>query len=225
MKECRPSKATRTPAPTDTVSKALRCSIFHADTFITSHRRKMDVTMNISAKAKLLLCIALLLLCSAGGADAQDIYKCVNNGQVAYTDHPCKVGKGELLHQADDSEVINQYLDLGQDAAAKQYADARNLDSLYKQLFEARKEQMQAKAQQDADQAAADKQQEAADHQQALIEAAANRGRLQGENDALRQQNAQYQSQLAQPTYDNSAPYYDGGLRLSRGLSGRRSWP
>jgi hypothetical protein len=165
--------------------------------------------MNNLLNAKRLFCLAIAVLATSGAADAQDIFKCIKAGQVVYTDRPCANGKGELLHQADDTEIIDQYLDLGQDDAAKRYADAHNIASLYKQRLDARKQRMEAKAQQQADQAAADRLPAAADLQQAQIDAAAARGRLQGENDALRQQNAQYQQQLAQPVYNDAGPYYN----------------
>lgn len=184
---------------------------FHVNVFITPKRRKMGVTMKTSAMPKRLLCIAVLLLAGTGVVDAQNIYKCTRNGEAMYTDHPCQGGKGQLLHQADDSEIIDQYLDLGQDDAARQYAGARHLDSLYKQRVDARRQRLQAAAQQQAEQAAANQQRAQADQQQALIDAAASRGRLQAENDALRQQNAQYQNQQAQPVYNDVGPYYNGG--------------
>ena len=171
----------------------------------------MGAIMTNVRKAKRFFCLALILLAASGAASAQDIYKCAKAGQVVYTDRPCAGGKGELLHQADDSEIIDQYLDLGQDDVAKRYADAHNIASLYKQRVEARKQRMEAKAQQQADEAAADRQQQEADHRQAQLDAAAARGRLQGENDALREQNAQYQDQLAQPVYNDAGPYYNAG--------------
>lgn len=171
----------------------------------------MHVTMEILTRENRLLCVLILLLGAAGSAGAQDIYKCTKNGQVAYTDRPCPGGKGELLHQADDSEIIDQYLDLGQDDVAKRYAVSHNIDSLYKQRLEARKQRMEAKAQQQADEAALERQREEADRQQALIDAAASHSRLQGENDALRQQNAEYLDQLSQPVNNNGGPYYNAG--------------
>jgi hypothetical protein len=164
--------------------------------------------MNSQRHAKR-LCLAAILLAISGVASAQDIYKCSKAGQVVYTDRPCAGGKGELLHQADDTEIIDQYLDLGQDDAAKRYAVSHNITSLYKQRLEARKQRMEAKAQQQAEQNAADRLQELADQRQAQIDAATARGRLQGENDALRQQNALYQQQLTQPVYNDAGPYYN----------------
>ena len=35
-----------------------------------------------------LLCLAVLLLAVTPAAHAQNIYKCTQGGQVAYTDHP-----------------------------------------------------------------------------------------------------------------------------------------
>lgn len=158
-----------------------------------------------------LVTVALLLLTAAGAVDAQNIYKCSKNGQSVYTDHPCPGSNGQLIHQADDTEVIDHYLDLGQDAAAKHYADSRNLGALYKERLEVRKQKMDAVAQQQADETAAQKQADADAHQQAILDAAANRGRLQGENDALRQQNADYRDQLSQPVNNDTGAYYNPG--------------
>ncbi len=143
-----------------------------------------------------LLCIAILLLAAAPAASAQSIYKCTKAGQIEYTDHACRSGKSELIHQASDSEIIHQYLDLGQDALAKNYADSHHLDVLYKDLLEARQEKMQAEAMLQANEA---KQLDIEARQQVLIDQAAYNGRLQGENDALRQQNEQYADQQDEP--------------------------
>ncbi|WP_458071782.1 DUF4124 domain-containing protein [Rhodanobacter sp. BL-MT-08] len=165
--------------------------------------------MSSQPNAKRFFCLAVILLATSCAASAQDIYKCTKAGQVVYTDRPCAGGKGELLHQADDTEIIDQYLDLGQDDAARRYAVSHNITALYKERVEARKQRMAAKAQEQADEAAAERQQQQADLQQAQIDAAAARGRLQGENDVLRQQNAQYQNQMAQPVYDDVGPFYN----------------
>jgi hypothetical protein len=158
-----------------------------------------------------LIALALLLLTIAGAANGQNIYKCSRGGQVEYTDHPCVGQRGELIHQADDTEVIDQYLDLGQDAAAKSYADSHNLLPLYKERLEARKQRLEARAQQQSDEMAAQKESDIEARQQAVVDAAANRGRLQGENDALRQQNADYRDQLSQPVDNNAGAYYNAG--------------
>jgi hypothetical protein len=155
-----------------------------------------------------LLCIAILLLAAAPAASAQSIYKCTKAGQIEYTDHACRSGKSELIHQASDSEIIHQYLDLGQDALAKNYADSHHLDVLYKDLLEARQEKMQAEAMLQANEA---KQLDIEARQQALINQAAYNGRLQGENDALLQQNQQYANQQAEPVY-GYAPVYWGAV-------------
>ena len=152
-----------------------------------------------------LLCIAILLLAAVPVAGAQSIYKCTKAGQIEYTDHACRSGKSELIHQASDSEVIGQYLDLGQDALAKNYADSHHLETLYKELLDAREQKMQAEAQQQANY---EKQRDTEARQQSLIDEAAYRGRLEGENDALRQQNAQYLDQQAQPVYGDALPYW-----------------
>ena len=73
--------------------------------------------------------------------------------RLAYTDHPCPGGNGELIHQADDSEVIDQYLRLGQDALAKQYADSHHLDALYQQRLAAHQQRWTNDAQRQADEA------------------------------------------------------------------------
>ena len=154
--------------------------------------------------------IAFLLLAVAGAANAQNIYKCTQGGRVEYTDHPCPGDRGVLIHQADDREIIDHYLDLGQTAVAKRYADSHHLQALYQERLGAYNRKMQAGATQQAADALAAKQREEAAQQQALFDAAANRGRLQGENDALRQQIDQYRSQQTQPAY-NEAPAYWGG--------------
>ncbi|WP_449427834.1 DUF4124 domain-containing protein [Rhodanobacter umsongensis] len=158
------------------------------------------------------LCIAILLLAVAQAAMAQNIYKCTQGGQLEYTDRPCPGGKGELIHQADDSEVIDHYLNLGQVDIARRYADAHHLDALYKDRLAAYQQKMDDKAQQQAD-AAADAQQHAEDaRQQAIADQSANTNRLlQAQNDALRQQNAEYADQLSQPTY-YAAPAYWGAV-------------
>lgn len=152
--------------------------------------------------------IALLALAPLE-AGAQDIYKCTQGGQVAYTDQPCPAGKGELLHQADAAETIDYYLRLGQDGLAAAWAKARHLDALYRERLvihqaaqEARAEQARQAAelaQQQAEQARAQAAQTAA--LQAQVAQANERERLQAENDALREQNATYQAELSQPTY------------------------
>jgi hypothetical protein len=150
---------------------------------------------------------AALLLAAAGTAGAQNIYKCTQGGQVAYTDHPCPNGSGELLHRADDTEVIDRYLRLGQDDLAKRYADSRHLETLYQQRLDARQQAMEEKAQRQADEAYAAEQRAEETRQQTLADEAAEHDRLQAENEALRQQNADYQNQLSQPVY-NAPPAY-----------------
>jgi len=152
---------------------------------------------------------AAMLLAVAPIAAGQNIYKCTQGGQVAYTDHPCPGGSGELLHQADDTEVIDRYLRLGQDELAKRYADSRHLETLYQQRLDARQQALDDKAQRQADEAYAAQQRAEEAQQQALADQAAERDRLQAENQALRQQNADYQNQLNQPVY-NAPPAYWG---------------
>jgi hypothetical protein len=151
---------------------------------------------------------ALWLLAPAAGA--QDIYKCPQaGGGVAYTDRPCADGKGQLLHQADDSEVIDRYLRLGQDDLARQYAHARHLDALYEERVAAHRQAQEELAQRRYDEALAAQQSEDVARQQAQLDQGAERDQLQAENDALRQQNDQYREELSQPV-DDYAPLYWG---------------
>ena len=168
----------------------------------------MDVTMKVRANRIRLSCIALLLLTAAGAAGAQNIYKCTQGGQISYTDHPCPKGNGELLHQADDNEVIDRYLRLGQDKLAKSYADSHHLAALYQQRVEAREQARNEKEQQQADEAYAAQQRTEQQQQQVVVNQAAERNRLQGENEALRQQNDAYQNQLQQQTYNPPPAYW-----------------
>lgn len=170
----------------------------------------MIVTMKATLTIK--LCVAALLLIAAQAGVAQNIYKCTQGGQLEYTDHPCPGGKGELIHQADDSEVIDHYLNLGQVDVAKRYANAHHLDALYKDRLAAYQQKMDDKAQQQADEAA-DAQQQAEDaRQQAIADQTANTNRLlQAQNNALRQQNADYADQLSQPAY-YAPPAYWGAV-------------
>ena len=150
-----------------------------------------------------------LLAVAPPGAGAQNIYKCVQGDQVAYTDHPCPAGKSELLHQADATETIDHYLRFGQDGLAAAWAKARHLDALYRERLaihhaaeEARAEQARQAdelAQRQAEQARAQARQAAA--LQAQAEQANERAQLQAENDALREQNAAYQAELNQPAF------------------------
>jgi hypothetical protein len=177
--------------------------------FITLHRCKIMAMMKIFLTQKHLFAVALLLFAAAPMAMAQNIYKCVNNGQVTYTDHPCPNAKGELIHKADDADVIDQYLRLGQNKLAKQYADARHLEALYEQHLAAYQREMDEKADRQADeQIAAQQRQQQQQQQQAIADAAAHRERLRDENDALRQQNDAYRDQLAAPVYREPAPYW-----------------
>jgi hypothetical protein len=181
----------------------------------------MVATMNMPPIRLRLLLIALLLLTTAPAAAAQNIYKCSQGGHVEYTDRPCPGVKGELIHQADDSEVIDQYLRLGQDKLAEKYAESRHLQGLYKQRVAAHQQKVAQEDERKADaQAAATLRDEQARRQaqeQAAADDAANRDQLREENDALRQQNAQYRDQLAEPVYypppaywGSTPPYGDG---------------
>jgi len=171
--------------------------------------RVQNVAIMKSLTAGIRFSAAAMLLAAAQAAGAQNIYKCTQGGQVVYTDHPCPNGSGELLHQADDTEVIDRYLRLGQDELAKRYADSRHLETLYQQRLDARQQALDEKAQRQADEAYAAQQRAEEAQQQALTDQAAERDRLQAENEALRQQNADYQNQLNQPVY-NAPPVYWG---------------
>jgi len=154
--------------------------------------------------------LALALWLLAPATDAQDIYKCPQpGGGVAYTDRPCADGKGQLLHQADDSEVIDRYLRLGQDDLARQYAHARHLDALYEERVAAHRQAQEELAQRRHDEALAAQQRADDARQQAELEQLAQRDQLQAENEALRQQNEQYRESLSQPV-DDYAPLYWG---------------
>ncbi len=154
--------------------------------------------------------LAILLWLLAPTAFAQDIYKCPQpGGSVAYTDYPCPTGKGELLYQADDSEVIDRYLRLGQDNLARQYADDHHLGALYKERLAIYQQTQEEKAQRRHEEALAAQQREYDAQQQALQDRLADRNRLEAENDVLRQQNDQYRDELSQPVPDQ-APIYWG---------------
>jgi hypothetical protein len=174
----------------------------------------MVVAMNTPTSIWRLFPVAALLLVVATGAPAQNIYKCTQGANVTYTDHPCPGNQGELLHQASDTDVIDQYLRLGQDRQARDYAQARHLETLYRQRVEVHEQAMQERAQRQADEAFAAQQRDEQARQQALADAAMNQDRLRAENDTLREQNEQYQNQLAQPVYNpppvywNAAPPY-----------------
>ena len=153
------------------------------------------------------LAIASWLLMPA--AWAQNIYKCPQpGGGTAYTDYPCADGKGELLHQADDSEVIDRYLRLGQDNLARQYADARHLDALYQERLALYEQAQEDKAQRQHEEALAAQQREHETQQQALQGHLADRNRLAAENDALRQQNDQYRDELSRPVPEYAPTYW-----------------
>jgi hypothetical protein len=169
----------------------------------------MIANMKYSISMKRVLPVALLLCAATGTAWAQDIYKCTQAGRIEYTDRPCPGPTGELIHKADDREIIDQYLDLGQNDAAKRYATSHNLDALYKERVDAYKQKMEERNQRAADEAAAAKQRDEEAQQQAVAdEQIARRNRLQAENDALREQNDQYRDQLAQPVISYAPSYW-----------------
>ncbi len=165
--------------------------------------------MKTSMTGTSLLATVLFLLAATTAAGAQDIYKCNLGGEPAYMDHPCPGGKGVLLHRADDTEIIDQFLRLGQQDKAKAYADSLHLDALYEERLAAYRQGQQEKAQRQADEAVAAEQRERQARQQALVDQLANSNQLQAENNALRRQNAQYQQQLSAPV-ENYAPAYWG---------------
>jgi hypothetical protein len=176
----------------------------------------MALTMKTFPDIRQALFATVLLLTATGLAGAQSIYKCTHGGRIEYTDHPCPSGTGEMIHKADDGEIIDQYLDLGQNDIAKRYAESRHLEALYQERLDAYKQRMEEKSQRDAADAIAAQQRDEQARQQALADEAAHRERLQAENDALRQQNDQYRDQLAQPVagYEPNywaPPYWDHG--------------
>jgi hypothetical protein len=160
------------------------------------------------------LCAGLLLLAFSPAANAQSIYKCTKAGQVVYTDQPCPGDRGTLLHQADASDIIDQYLRLGQTRQAEQYAQTHGLQALYQQRLAAHRQRLAHRPRLLYVGFAAPRQGVAYARAMAAPIAAADAERLRGENDALRQQNALYQSQLSQPVYTpppvywNNAPPY-----------------
>lgn len=170
----------------------------------------MMPTMNIFSKQHSLAGLALVLFALAPALMAQNIYKCTVKGQVAYTDQPCPDDKGQLIHKADDAEVIDQYLRLGQTRLAQQYADEHHLEALYKDRLEAHQQAMDDKADRQAEEQIAAQQRAEQDQQQAIADTdAANRARLRNENDALRQQNDAYRDQLNTPVYNPPPAYWD----------------
>lgn len=165
--------------------------------------------MNIPLAAA--LGIVAVLLTATPAVHAQSIYKCAKAGQVEYTDRPCSGANGQLIHQASDREVIDQYLDLGQNVLAERYASAHHLEGLYKARLAAHQQKLEDLAQQrQQDEAMAIQQRAEQVQQQALADEAARRAQLQAQNDLLRQQNEQYRNQLAQPVY--APPVYWGAI-------------
>lgn len=172
--------------------------------------------MNVLIARLLLPCFAITLGLLAPAAVAQNIYKCTQpGGEIAYTDYPCSGGKAELLHQADDSDVIDRYLRLGQDDLARKYADARHLDALYRDRLAIYQQAQEDKARRRHEEALAAQQREYEAQQQALQDQLAERNRLEAENDALRQQNDQYRDELSRPIPEY-APVYWGAPPLYR---------
>ncbi|MEO8748508.1 MAG: DUF4124 domain-containing protein, partial [Rhodanobacter sp.] len=159
-------------------------------------------------------CAAAILLAASSmlpAAHAQNIYKCTDGGHVSYTDVPCPGKHGELLHQADDTEIIDQYLRMGQAEKAKNYADAHNLSALYTQRLAAYQQRIKERAERAADEAASAKQSAELAHQQTLADQAADSAELRAQNQLLRQQNSQYQSELSRPSYNATPLYWNPG--------------
>lgn len=171
------------------------------------------------------LAAAVPLAVWAFPASAQDIYKCVVAGHVAYTDQPCAAGKGELLHRADAAETIDHYLRMGQPQLAEAWAKARHLDSLYAArlaLYRDTQATKAAQAERDAATAQAAAAQAREDQQQRMLAAQiaaqnAQADALQAENTQLQAQNAAYQNALTQqPAYYMAGPTYFGGWNAGR---------
>lgn len=160
-------------------------------------------TRHAACAAAILLAVAVM----TATADAQNIYKCTDGSHVSYTDVPCPGKHGELLHQADDAEIIDQYLRLGQATKAQSYAQSHHLDALYTQRLAAYQQQMQERAEREADEAAAARQSAEQARQQALADQAADTAELRAQNQLLRDQNNAYQNELSQPAY-NASPLY-----------------
>lgn len=165
--------------------------------------------MNGPARTQVACAAAILLAAMSplGLSHAQNIYKCSNNGHVSYTDVPCPGEQGKLLHQADDTEIIDQFLHLGQNARAQSYAHAHHLDDLYTQRLTLYQQQLTQRAEQAAAEATAAQQSAELARQQALAEQATTSAALREQNQLLREQNNQYQAELSQPSY-NPAPIY-----------------
>ncbi len=179
----------------------------------------MKLTMKILLTPTRLALLAALLL-AASPIAAQDIYKCTKGDQLIYTDRPCPDGNGHLLHKADDAEVIDQYLRLGQDSLARQYSDSRHLEALYKDRVAAYQQAQEEKADKQANEKIAAQQREELARHQALADAASNRERLRDENNALRRQNDDYRNQLVAPAYNNPPAYWRGAPAYGYGERG-----
>jgi hypothetical protein len=154
------------------------------------------------------LAAIVALLMPDAAVHAQNIYKCSKAGQVVYTDQPCAGDRGTLLHQADATDIIDQYLRLGQVAQAERYAQTHHLEALYRQRLATHRQNLAQRERLQDEAFAAAQQRDAEARALAAANAAADAERLRAENDALRQQNAQYQSQLAQPVYAPPAAWY-----------------
>ncbi|TAL86159.1 MAG: DUF4124 domain-containing protein [Rhodanobacter sp.] len=176
--------------------------------------------MNTSYPSGWVVAVAITLLGVASTAAAQNIYKCPFGKGVEYTDRPCPGHTGKLIHQADDTEIIDQYLDLGRIDAAERYAASRNLMGLYHSrlaVYQRRQQVRQQRQLADAKAEQAQSVQAVRDaKQQALADQQARQARLLAENDVLREQNAHYRDALNRPGY-NYVPNYWGAGRQRRG--------
>ncbi len=160
---------------------------------MTTHMQPLMIRLVLAGGA------ALALVAPTAGA--QNIYKCTQAGQVVYTDKPCAGASGKLLHEADASDIIDQYLRLGQYTQAERYAQSHQLTSLYKQRLAIHQRNLEDRDRLQDEASAAAEQRDAEARANAFAAAAAQREQLRAENDALREQNSQYQDQLSQPVY------------------------
>lgn len=174
--------------------------------------------MNTHAKRLCPWLVAAAVLAAAGAASAQSIYKCPHGNTVEYTDHPCAKPGGELIHKADATETIDYLLNTGKTAAAKRYAGEHNIEALYEARLAAYQQRQKDIATKNAATALAlEKQAEAESQQQALDQQRDRAARLEAQNHLLREQNADYQDQLQQPTVIETPVYgYAPGLGYGR---------
>lgn len=161
--------------------------------------------------------LAMLLLAVASAASAQNIYKCSKAGKVQYSDVPCVGQPSALIHQASDSEMIDQYLELGKDDDAKNYAASHDVLPLYEQEIGLRDRYIKLQTEQQAKDAIGQKKAAAAEQRQAIADAAADRARVQGESDAFLQQNAAQINALSHPVNNDTGASYNPGPQYHYG--------